>query len=140
MAAVGRGPGEARAGLRRAGGPANEAEGLVPSGQRVDADRQSKVIAAVCHGLAALLAARREDGTWPFAGRRMTAFTDEEEVAFGTADNAPWLLAETLRKSGAAFEQGPNWGVFTVRDGNLVTGQNPASSAMLATTVIEALR
>lgn len=106
----------------------------------VEADRENKVIAAVCHGPAALLAARKENGEWPFAGRRMTSLTDEEEIEFGTADNAPWLLADTLRKSGAAFEQGPNWGVHVVTDGNLLTGQNPASSAALADAVIAALR
>jgi putative intracellular protease/amidase len=106
----------------------------------VEADREGKVIAAVCHGPAALLAARGENGEWPFAGRRMTSLTDEEEIEFGTADNAPWLLADTLRKSGAVFEQGPNWGVYVVTDGNLLTGQNPASSASLADAVIEALQ
>lgn len=105
----------------------------------VEADRQSKVIASVCHGPAALLAAKDENGQWPFAGRRMTSFTDEEEIEFGTADNAPWLLADTLRKSGAVFAQGPNWGAFIVKDGNLLTGQNPASSSMLAEAVIETL-
>ncbi|WP_338662407.1 type 1 glutamine amidotransferase domain-containing protein [Pararoseomonas sp. SCSIO 73927] len=105
----------------------------------VEADRQAKVIAAVCHGPAALLAARDGNGNWPFAGRRMTSFTDEEEVEFGTADNAPWLLADTLRKSGAVFEQRANWAVFTVRDGNLLTGQNPGSSTQLARDVIAAL-
>lgn len=106
----------------------------------VEADRDSKVIAAVCHGPAALLAAKDGNDQWPFAGRRMTSLSDEEEIEFGTAENAPWLLADTLRKSGARFEQGPNWGAFIVRDGNLLTGQNPASSAPLAEAVIEALR
>ncbi|YBV95255.1 type 1 glutamine amidotransferase domain-containing protein [Phyllobacteriaceae bacterium JZ32] len=106
----------------------------------VQADREKKLIAAVCHGPAALLAARDENGRWPFAGRRMTSLTDEEEIEFGTAENAPWLLADTLRKSGAVFEQGPNWGVHVVADGNLLTGQNPASSAALAEAVIAALR
>ncbi len=105
----------------------------------VDADKQAKVIAAVCHGPAAFLAAQDEDGQWPFAGRRMTSLSDEEEIAFGTADNAPWLLAATLRNKGAQFEQGPNWGVFVVTDGNLMTGQNPQSSSKLAEAVIEAL-
>ncbi len=106
----------------------------------VDADRDGKLIAAVCHGPAALLAARNEDGGWRFAGRRMTSLSDEEEIQFGTAENAPWLLAGTLRKSGARFEQGPNWRAFVVDDGNLLTGQNPASSAPLADAVIAALR
>jgi Putative intracellular protease/amidase len=105
----------------------------------VDADRTSKIIAAVCHGPAALLAAKDENGRWPFAGRRMTSLSDEEEIEFGTAENAPWLLADTLRKSGATFEQGPNWGAFIVQDGNLLTGQNPASSTTLAHAVIAAL-
>ena len=87
-----------------------------------------------------MLAARDESGRWPFAGRRMTAFSDEEEAAFGTADNAPWLLADTLRKSGAVYEKGPNWGAYVVVDGNLLTGQNPASTALLADAVIAALR
>ncbi|MDK1374290.1 MULTISPECIES: type 1 glutamine amidotransferase domain-containing protein [unclassified Sinorhizobium] len=106
----------------------------------IEANRDQKIIAAVCHGPAALLAARDENGQWPFAGRKMTSLTDEEEIEFGTADNAPWLLADTLRKSGALFEQGPNWAVYVVEDGNLLTGQNPASSAALADAVIAALR
>jgi putative intracellular protease/amidase len=47
-----------------------------------------RVVAAVCHGPAGLLAARREDGTWLFAGRRLTAFTNEEERQAGLADRA----------------------------------------------------
>lgn len=105
-----------------------------------EADRAEKIIAAVCHGPAALLAARDASGNWPFAGRKMTSLTDEEEIEFGTAENAPWLLAETLRKLGAAFEQGPNWKTYVVQDGNLLTGQNPQSSAALAEMVIAALR
>lgn len=106
----------------------------------LEADRASKIIAAVCHGPAALLAARDEAGNWPFAGRQMTSLSDEEEIEFGTAENAPWLLADTLRKSGGAFQQGPNWQAYVVKDGNLLTGQNPASSSPLAQAVIAALR
>lgn len=106
----------------------------------VEADRAGKIIAAVCHGPAALLAARDEEGRWPFAGRKMTALSDEEEIEFGTAENAPWLLADTLRKRGAVFEQGPNWRAHVVKDGNLLTGQNPQSSASLAEVVVGALR
>ncbi|HWP17769.1 MAG TPA: type 1 glutamine amidotransferase domain-containing protein [Burkholderiaceae bacterium] len=105
----------------------------------IEADRSGKIIGAVCHGPAALLSTRDGDGRWPFAGRRLTALTDEEEIEFGTAENAPWLLADTLRKSGARFEQGPNWAPYVVTDGNLVTGQNPASSALLADAVLAAL-
>jgi len=106
----------------------------------LEADRAGILIAPVCHGQAALLAARGPDGSWPFAGRAMTSFSDEEEVELGTADNALWLLADTLRKSGARYEKGPNWCAYVVRDGNLLTGQNPASSEPLAEAVLAALR
>lgn len=104
-----------------------------------EADRDGKIIAPVCHGQAALLAAKDETGQWLFRGRSLTAFSDEEEVELGTADNAPWLLAKTLRSMGAKYEKGPNWGPYVVRDGHLLSGQNPASTAPLADAVLAQL-
>jgi len=101
-----------------------------------DAD---KIIASVCHGPAALVSATDANGQWLFAGRRVTGLSDDEEVEFGTATNAPWLLAQRLRELGGKYEQGPNWVSFVVRDGRLISGQNPASSAAVADAVIEAL-
>jgi putative intracellular protease/amidase len=94
------------------------------------------VVGAVCHGPAALLSATRDDGTWLFAGRHLAVVTDEEERAFGTADNAPWLLASRLRETGAVVEGGPNWESFVVQDGRLVTGQNPASAGQVADSIL----
>ncbi|HEU4689511.1 MAG TPA: hypothetical protein VFS23_14155, partial [Vicinamibacterales bacterium] len=105
----------------------------------VEAQRAQKIIAPVCHGQAALLAAQDEQGKWLFAGRKMTAFSDEEEVELGTTDNAPWLLADTLRKSGARYEKGKNWAPYVVKDGNLLSGQNPASTAPLVGAVLAEL-
>ena len=61
-------------------------------------EENGKIIGVVCHGQAALLSANGSNGDWRFAGRRLTAFSDEEEVEFGIANNAPWLLASTLRE------------------------------------------
>ncbi len=106
----------------------------------VAADETATLIGTVCHGQAALLSATRPDGTWLFAGRRLTAFSVEEEVDFGTADNAPWLLEPRLRECGAHYVRGAaNWSPYVVRDGNLISGQNPASSAPMADAVIAAL-
>lgn len=106
----------------------------------ISADKQKKIIATVCHGQASLLSAVGPDGKWLFKGRKITAFSDEEEVEFGTADNAPWLLASKLRECGADYVRGEkNWGEFVVRDGNMISGQNPASSAAMADAVIAAL-
>lgn len=104
------------------------------------ADADGRIVGAVCHGPAGLLSATGPAGGWLFAGRRMAAFTDEEEQLFGTAEGAPWLLASRLRERGAAYESGPAYQAFTVVDGNLVTGQNPASSAPMAEQVVAALR
>jgi putative intracellular protease/amidase len=98
-----------------------------------------KVVASVCHGSAGLLAATGEDGTWAFAGRRLTGFTDEEETQGGLADRAPWLLESRMREAGGEVEGGPAWQPFLVVDGNLVTGQNPASSAEVAHRTVERL-
>ncbi|MFE6052744.1 type 1 glutamine amidotransferase domain-containing protein [Kitasatospora sp. NPDC056446] len=96
-------------------------------------------LGVVCHGPAALLAARTEDGGWPFAGYRMTGFTDAEEVQAGLADRAPWLVQDRLVALGADFEEGEPWAPHTVVDRNLVTGQNPASSALVAAELLKLL-
>lgn len=71
----------------------------------VAADAAGKIIAPVCHGPAALLSATDSEGKWLFAGRRMTAFSDEEEVDFGTAENAPWLLATSHQRPEPGLER-----------------------------------
>lgn len=105
-----------------------------------EAERSGKVIGSVCHGPAALLSAIKPDGSWLFAGRRVTGFSDEEEIAFGTAANAPWLLASRMRELGGRYERGAeDWAPFAITDGKLVTGQNPASSALTADGVLAVL-
>jgi putative intracellular protease/amidase len=93
---------------------------------------RDKLIVAVCHGPAGLLPAIRADGTWPFQGFRLTAFTNEEEAAVGLADKVPFLLETRLRELGGDFQPGKPWKPHVVADRNLVTGQNPASSAGVA--------
>jgi len=100
---------------------------------------RDSLIAAVSQGAAALLSARDEGNCWPFAGRRMTAFSDEEATELGAADRGPWLLASRLREHGALYERGPKWKPFVVRDCNLFTGQNPASTHALVDAVAAAL-
>ena len=100
----------------------------------------SKVVASLCHGPAAFLAAGDADGNWLFKGRRLTAFTDEEEKQAGLADNAPWLLEDRLRAGGATFEPGPAWASHVVVDGNLITAQNPASAEAAGKAILAKLR
>jgi putative intracellular protease/amidase len=90
-------------------------------------------LALLCHGPAATLAARRDDGTWPFEGYRMTGLSNAEERLNPFARKAPWLLQDRLVESGAVYRKGRlPLRPYLVVDRNLYTGQNPASSAMLA--------
>lgn len=96
-------------------------------------------VAAVCHGPAALLAARDESGKWVFTGRRITGFSNEEEQQVGFAARAPWLLEDRLVESGGLYEQsGTPWIPHVVADGTLYSGQNPASSRLLAEALVAA--
>ncbi|MFT4174253.1 MAG: type 1 glutamine amidotransferase domain-containing protein [Rhodocyclaceae bacterium] len=105
-----------------------------------DAWRDGKVVAAVCHGPAGLVNARDEAGRPLVAGRRVAAFTNSEEVAAGMDKTVPFALETRIRELGARYESGPDFQPFAVRDGRLVTGQNPVSSEKVAQLVLEAVR
>ncbi|MEU1015431.1 type 1 glutamine amidotransferase domain-containing protein [Streptomyces sp. NPDC005898] len=96
-------------------------------------------LGVVCHAPAALLAATKADGTNPFAGYRLTGFTNAEERQAGFAERAKWLLQDRLVALGADFQEGEPWAPKVVVDRNLVTGQNPASSAPLAEELLKKL-
>ncbi|MGV9246288.1 type 1 glutamine amidotransferase domain-containing protein [Streptomyces sp. NPDC003710] len=98
-----------------------------------------KPLGVVCHGPAALLAATRADGSNAFAGYRVAAFTNAEETQSGLADRAKWLLQDRLTEVGVQVQTGEPWAPNVVVDRNLVTGQNPASSAPLATELLAKL-
>jgi putative intracellular protease/amidase len=103
-------------------------------------DNPAKIVGGVCHGPAGFLSAHRADGTWLFKGRKLTAFTNEEETGASFAGNAPWLLEDRLRLAGAQFQAAPAWTVHVVVDGNLITGQQNVSSGAAATKIIERLK
>jgi len=97
---------------------------------------QSGVVAAVCHGPAALVNARA-DGSWLLDGRRATGFTNSEERAVDLADEMPFLLETRMRERGAEFEGAHDFERKVVTDGRVVTGQNPASARAAAVAVVD---
>lgn len=104
-----------------------------------EVDTAGRVIAPFCHGPAGLLSARDQDGRFVFAGRRLTVFTNAEELSGGTGENTPWFVETVLREQGAQLELGGDWASHVVRDGNLISGQNPQSSGDVADEVLKAL-
>jgi DJ-1/PfpI family len=87
-----------------------------------------KPLAIVCHAPVAMLATRR-NGVSPFAGYRVTAYTNDEEYAVGLRSRAFWTAEDELVKLGVEFTRVDMWQPYTVVDRNLYTGQNPASAA-----------
>ncbi|PWJ03562.1 type 1 glutamine amidotransferase domain-containing protein [Streptomyces sp. NWU49] len=104
-----------------------------------EALESGKPLAVVCHGPAALLAAVRADGANAFAGYEVAAFTNAEEAQGGLADKVKWLLQDRLTEAGVRVRAGEPWAPHVVTDRNLVTGQNPASSAPLAEELLKRL-
>jgi putative intracellular protease/amidase len=98
-----------------------------------------KVVAAVCHGPAGLVSAKRRDGRAIVEGRRVNGFTNSEEKAVGLTEVVPFLLEDRMTELGGKLERGPDWHPYAVRDRNLITGQNPQSSELVARHVLEAL-
>ena len=106
----------------------------------MDFEEKNKIIAAICHGPAAFVQARYADDTPFVSGKKMTAFTNEEEKEMQLDEQVPFLLESRLRELGAHFVGSPVWNPHVQVDGNLITGQNPQSSDQIAKKIIEKLK
>ncbi|NND61242.1 MAG: type 1 glutamine amidotransferase domain-containing protein [Gammaproteobacteria bacterium] len=95
-----------------------------------------KPVAAVCHG-PAVFRHTQSDGQPLVSGKRVTGFTNSEEKAAGHVDDVPFLVETMLKKNGGEFHGADDWQENVIVDGNLVTGQNPASSRGVAQAVID---
>ena len=101
---------------------------------------EGKPIAAVCHGVSALVEARGPDGAPLVEGFRLTAFTDDEEREVGLAGAVPFLLESRLRELGSDFVAGEPWSDHVEEHDLLITGQNPQSSASAARSFVHAIQ
>jgi putative intracellular protease/amidase len=94
----------------------------------------------VCHSSGALHQIKTPDGGMFIAGKTVTGFTNGEEEDVGLTKVVPFLVEDELMRVGATFSKVKNWGVHTVADGQLITGQNPASSGPAAKLLIDMLK
>jgi len=97
-----------------------------------------KPIALVCHA-PGVLRHVEHDGAPLVKGKRVTGFTNEEEAAVQLTKVVPFLVEDELKRLGARFEKVPNWQPFSIVDGHLITGQNPASSTRAAQDLLKLL-
>ena len=99
-----------------------------------------KPVAAVCHAPVALVNVRGKDGEYLVKGKRVTGFSNAEEEAVGLTTVVPFLLEDRLRELGGIYSKTGNWMPYVQVDGNLVTGQNPASSGPAAEVLLQLIR
>ncbi|VVB42688.1 Dimethylallyltransferase [Beijerinckiaceae bacterium RH AL1] len=98
-----------------------------------------KPVALVCHAPGVLRHAKAADGKPLVEGKKVTGFTDGEEEAVGLTKVVPFLVEDELKRNGGLFTRGADWAPHVVRDGLLITGQNPASSAPAAELLLDHL-
>lgn len=103
--------------------------------------KQKGVVAAVCHGPAAFVNIKDEEGKFLLAGKKVSGFSNEEEKKFGKtwAPEFPFLLEDKLKARGAMYESSDAMLPQVSVDGRIVTGQNPFSTTQLAEEIIRAL-
>jgi len=99
--------------------------------------QQGKPMALVCHAPCALLRVKLPNGDSLIKGKKVTGFSDSEEAAVQLTKVVPFLLEDELKRAGAVYSKGPDWGVYLQTDGLLITGQNPASSAAAAQALLQ---
>ncbi len=97
------------------------------------------VLAAVCHGPAALLPIILSSGEPLLSSISVTGFTREEEIDFGTINDIPFLLEEALARKAARFSKVQPWGSFIIEDKNVITGQNPSSAHAVGQALVKKL-
>ncbi|NML38542.1 type 1 glutamine amidotransferase domain-containing protein [Chitinophaga sp. G-6-1-13] len=98
------------------------------------------VVSAVCHGPAGLVNIRLSNGQYLVDGKKVNAFTNEEEAAVKLDNVVPFLLEATLIARGGIFEKSGLWQKHVVTDQRLVTGQNPASAQAVGEATLTALQ
>jgi putative intracellular protease/amidase len=98
-----------------------------------------KPVALVCHAPAVLRNTKAKDGAPLVKGKRITGFSNSEEQAVHLTKVVPFLLEDELKRLGGLYTKGADWDSYLQVDGNLITGQNPASSAAAAEQVLTLL-
>lgn len=99
-----------------------------------------KPVAAVCHAPAVLKHTKASDGSPLVNGKSVTGFSNSEEDAVQLTEIVPFLVEDELKVKGGNYSKGDDWHPYAITDGNLITGQNPASSELAAKAVLEMLK
>ena len=97
---------------------------------------ENKPIGAVCHGVVGLLSLKNDKGESWIKGKQLTCFSNSEEELSGMTGVVPFLLETRLVSLGALYSKGDDYVGHVMADGNIITGQNPASSKEVAQKIV----
>jgi len=103
-------------------------------------NKQQKPIAFVCHAPAALRHVKNEKGEFLVKDKKVTGFSNTEEAAVQLTKVVPFLLEDILQENGGIYSKKEDWQSYAIQDGNLITGQNPASSELVAKKLFKMLQ
>lgn len=101
---------------------------------------QNKPVAAVCHAPAIFKNTQNTDGVPLVKGKKVTGFSNSEEAAVQLTDIVPFLVEDMLMNNGAEYSKGDDWTPYALEDGLIITGQNPASSELVAEKLLHQLQ
>mmetsp|Transcript_12371 Transcript_12371/g.20078 ORF Transcript_12371/g.20078 Transcript_12371/m.20078 type:complete len:228 (-) Transcript_12371:50-733(-) len=104
-----------------------------------DVYEKGGVVSAVCHGPCAFTEVKMSDGSFLVNGRRLTAFTDDEERAVQRFEKVPFTIEQRFMERGAVYTKRAPWSSHVEVDGRIITGQNPQSATGCAAAVFAAL-
>lgn len=120
--------------------------------------QDGKPTALVCHGPIALLSAMPDakgfamklaqgatpaQPKWIYSGYKVTVFSNDEEEASKAqlgGGEMKFYPQTALQKAGLQFSKAANWQGNMVSDRELVTGQNPASAALVGKELLARLQ
>ncbi|MGU3373580.1 type 1 glutamine amidotransferase domain-containing protein [Chryseobacterium sp. M5A1_1a] len=97
------------------------------------------IVAGVCHGPAGLVNIKLNNGKYLVDGKKINAFTNEEEAEVKLTDIVPFLLENKLKERGAKFEKSGLWQNHVVTDQRVITGQNPQSAKSVGEAILKEL-
>ena len=100
----------------------------------------NKIVSAVCHAPAIFKHTKRKDGQPLVDGKKVTGFSNSEEEAVGLTSVVPFLVEDMLKRNGGLYSNVDDWNTYAVEDGLLITGQNPASSELVAEKLLAQLK
>lgn len=99
----------------------------------------NKPVGSVCHGPAVFQNTKNANGKPLVEGKKVTAYSNSEEEAVQFTDIVPFSVEDMLKQNGGVYSKGPDWHPYALEDGLLVTGQNPASSELVAELLLKKL-